>query len=67
VAVVLPTDHVGGRALLAEHVEDLRVPLGLTLMVAADYEAIAGLGAKDRSARSHAGSVSQRAASDIGG
>jgi hypothetical protein len=67
VAVVLPTDHVRGRTFIAEHLEHLRVPLGLTLMVAADHETVPGLGTKDRPACSHNGSVSESAATDIRG
>ena len=45
--VLLPADHERGRAVLAEHLEDLAVMLGLAGVVRADDQAVAGLGAKD--------------------
>ena len=46
VAVVLPPDHEGRPAVLAEHLDDLAVVLGFAGVVGADHEPIARTGAQ---------------------
>jgi hypothetical protein len=47
VAVFLPADDERRRTIVAEHLDDLGIALGLTLVMAADKEPLARLGTEN--------------------